>query len=211
MASTHESICQGIVCLFIAAAIPTASVFSQGESIPPSNLSVLRTEATMIADSVRQALPGLDRTGVRLEFFPRDQAWALELDFRRALALQVVSDGEAGHPVGLEVGILDAGVQYANPRRDGFFGTRVVDRTVRLTLRAKAVDGETGDVLFGRDISSAMSDVVELDALESLETPGLPMTRGTVPPAGFTSGLLEPVILIGAIAVAVFLLFTTRS
>jgi hypothetical protein len=165
----------------------------------------------MIADSVRLALPALDTMGVRVEFFPRDQAWALELDFRRALSLQPPTDETGADPVGLEVGILDAGVEYANPRRDGFFGSRVVDRTIRLTLRVKAVDTERGTFLFGQDISSSLSDIVELDALETLETPGLPMTRGTVPPAGFTSGLLEPVILIGAIAVAVFLLFTTRS
>jgi hypothetical protein len=37
------------------------------------------------------------------------------------------------------------------------------------------------------------------------------VTQGTLPGEGFFSSLVEPLVMIGAIAVAVYLLFTVRS
>jgi len=44
-----------------------------------------------------------------------------------------------------------------------------------------------------------------------LETPGIPATRGALPSPGVFSSLVEPVVLVGSIAVAIVLLFSVRS
>jgi hypothetical protein len=56
-----------------------------------------------------------------------------------------------------------------------------------------------------------MSDVVEVSLIESLENPSVPQTHGVFPPEGFFAGWAEPLVLLGAVAVAVYLLFTVRS
>jgi hypothetical protein len=50
-----------------------------------------------------------------------------------------------------------------------------------------------------------MSDV------ESLENSGIPATHGVIPKEGLFSTFLEPLVAIGAMAVAVYLLFHVRS
>lgn len=110
-----------------------------------------------------------------------------------------------------EFGVADARVTYANLRRDGFLGQRVLDRNVKLTLRGKIVDRRTGALLSIREWTEERDDVVGISQIESLETLGVPMTKGTIPPEGFFSGLAEPLVVLGAIAVAVVLLFSIRS
>jgi hypothetical protein len=58
---------------------------------------------------------------------------------------------------------------------------------------------------------AAYADTILLSQVESIEQPAIPSTRGTVPPEDFFSGLVEPLVIVGAVAVAIFLLFTVRS
>jgi hypothetical protein len=103
------------------------------------------------------------------------------------------------------------GVAYENVRRDGLFGARVVTRTVFMEADVSVVNRTTGEVLHRSTVSRTRRDDVRVDDLARLEEPGLAWTTGKVPPEGFFSSALEPLITVGAIAVAVILLFTVRS
>ena len=102
-------------------------------------------------------------------------------------------------------------VVLVNPRRPGLFSARIVDRTVTLALWGKIVDRANGRLLIGETWREERTDTVCVEDLEHLETPGVPATRGVLPPEGLFSSFLEPLILLGAVGVAVYLLFTSRS
>jgi hypothetical protein len=177
------------------------------------NLSIIQSLAEKAAEEVGLSFPPRDTGFVLLRIAPHEYGWTLELGITRVFDRQnyrVVSAAESAQVV-VDIGIDDAGVVYRNPRRDGFLGSRIVDRTVRLTLLAKVTDAERESVLLLREISRQDTDVVRLDEIDQLQTPGIPMTRGEPPPQGVFDTWLEPLVLLGAIAVGIYLLFTMRS
>jgi len=179
----------------------------------PTNLRIFQSLAAQIGELAVLTLSLANGRSVAVVVTPRENAWAIEHELNRAFRGKgfnlMGSPGDSA--VAAEFGVADARVAYANPRRDGFLGQRVVDRTVKLTLRGKIVDRLTGSLLSMREWSEERADVIGISQIESLETPGLLMTKGAVPPEGFFSGLVEPLVLLGAIAVAVVLLFSIRS
>jgi hypothetical protein len=166
-----------------------------------------------MVDTLATALAQTDTGSIRLRVFPEETAWALELDIAQALRRLTGRTVEEGTTPALSVdaGIVRGFVEYSAVRRDGLFGSKVADRSVLLTLRLKAWKASTGALLFSGEVTKVAHDTVGVSQLERLETPGLEMTRGIPPPEGLFSSLLEPIILIGAIAVGVYLLFTVRS
>jgi hypothetical protein len=176
-------------------------------------LQTFQSLAARIGDLAVSTIPLTTIGSVAVTVTPRESAWTIEQEliaaFRGRGFATLGSPGDSS--VVAEFGVADARVAYANLRRDGFLGQRVLDRNVKLTLRGKIVDRRTGALLSIREWTEEQDDVVGISQIESLETPGVPMTKGTVPPEGFFSGLAEPLVVLGAIAVAVVLLFSIRS
>ena len=54
-------------------------------------------------------------------------------------------------------------------------------------------------------------DTIAAGDAAALETEGIPSTRARIPEGGWLDDFLEPLILAGAVGVAVVLLFTVRS
>ena len=104
---------------------------------------------------------------------------------------------------------MDARVSYEDPRRDGFFGPKIVDRVVTLAVRTRFSTSSTPPL--SGEWTRSVRDTVSYDRLESIEMPGVPMTHGSQPAQGVWQGLLEPLIVVGSIGVAVLLLFAVRS
>jgi hypothetical protein len=202
-----------MAALLAGACFSADSLLADGGRPAAKNLAVIQLLAERAAEEVALSFPPRDTGFVLLTIAPRDYGWTLELEIERVFDRQnyrVVSAAESAQVV-VDLGIDDAGVVYRNPRRDGFFGSRILDRTVRLKLVAKVTDAERKSVLLMKEISRQDSDVVQLDEVDQLQTPGIPMTRGEPPPQGVFDTWLEPLILLGAIAVGIYLLFTMRS
>jgi hypothetical protein len=199
------ALCGGAFC--------AAPAHPAGDQPAAQNLAVIQRMARSVAEEIARSFPAADSAGVVLTIVPRDYGWTIEFEVARAFDRRnyhVVASSESAR-VAVELGIADAGVKYQNPRRDGLFGSRVVDRTVRLTITSKVIDLERKSVLLLEQTRRETTDVVQNDLIDRLQTPGIPMTQGDLPPEGFFDGWLEPIILIGAIAVGVYLLFTMRS
>ena len=147
-----------------------------------------------------------------MKIAPADVAWflqdAVERPFR---AKKCVIAGNDSARFGVEFGATGMNVQYSNVRREGMFGPRVLDREVVLQARLRLVDRLSGTVIVTGERKAGFSDTIPLSRVESLEQQAIPSTRGTIPAEDFFSGLVEPLVIVGAIAVAVFLLFTVRS
>jgi hypothetical protein len=110
-----------------------------------------------------------------------------------------------------QFGIEQMSVTYENARRTWLFGEQIVDRCVTLNSSVKLVEQGTGAIPLARSFSVTLRDTVPVVSLESLETPGIPATHAIAPASGFFPSFVEPFVLIGSVAVAVYLLFSVRS
>jgi len=178
----------------------------------PATIAILEELAEDAGREVSASLPGDTASTVALEVEPGENTWFVEAGFMKGFAPRpVVREPGANAAVSVSIGIRNMGAAYENVRRDGLFGARVVTRTVFMEADVSVVNRTTGEVLHRSTVARTRRDDVRVDDLARLEEPGLAWTTGKVPPEGFFSSVLEPLITVGAIAVAVILLFTVRS
>jgi hypothetical protein len=199
--------------LILLGAQATAPAMAQDDREPVrTTMRVAQVLADTIARRVFAVLPRSDSSSVNVTVLPAGEAWFLEEGvFRAARASGHAPEFSPLARYAAEFGIADLRVELVNPRRPGLFSARVVDRRVTLALWGKIVDRTTGQLLVGETWREQYTDTVCVEDLDRLETPGVPATRGVLPSEGLFSSLLEPLILLGAVGVAVFLLFTSRS
>jgi hypothetical protein len=177
-----------------------------------TNLRVYQSLAASLADSLANLVRAADSVRVTVRIAPSDFAWFLQDGVERPFRARncVISANDSAR-YGVEFGVVEMHVQYSNLRRDGIFGSRVLDRMVVLLARLRLVDRVAGTVGTSAERMAVFSDTIGLSQVERIEHASLPVTRGTVPPEDFFSGIAEPLIIVGAVAVAIFLLFTVRS
>jgi hypothetical protein len=101
----------------------------------------------------------------------------------------------------------EAGVQYGEVDRDGWFGDYYVPRT--LLIKGHYINTASNKELQQYFITAI--DTVKVEELESLENNSFPFTKGNIPAEPFLSSVWEPVIAIGVAAAAILLLFSVRS
>jgi hypothetical protein len=182
-----------------------AAVAIAGES--ETNLRVLQGLGRGVGQEMREKIGSRALHRPVLRVLPRDAGLYLEQDIAEAFRDLPESGGDSTEV--LEIGIVDARVLYEDLRRDGWFGTRVMDRSVTLAVRMRFTERDGPGLR--AEFSRSLRDTVEVDLRESLELPGVPMSTGTLPPQGVWQDLMEPLIIVGSIAVAVALLFAVRS
>lgn len=176
----------------------------------PTNLEIFQKLSRRVGDSIAVFVNRGD--SVRVTLRPLESAWYVEGVVRQAFTeggrfpTQSLSARSE-----VELGLVRAHVEYANVRRPGLFGTKIIDRTLSVEFVVKVVDSRSGEIVVNRTFVQSATDVVDASDVEKLENAGIPATRGTLPREGFFSTLVEPLVAIGAIAVAVYLLFHVRS
>jgi hypothetical protein len=177
-----------------------------------TNMRIYQVLAASLGDSLAALVPSGDSARVTVRVAPQDVAWfiqdAVERPFRAKGCVISMNDSAR---YGAEFGALGMNVRYTNLRRTGIFGSRVVDRLIVLQARLRLADRSRGSVIMTGERKAEYSDTIPLSQVESVEHAALPSTRGTVPPEDFFSGIAEPLVIVGAVAVAIFLLFTVRS
>lgn len=190
------------------------SAYAGGDEDVPAlpTIAVLEQLAAEAGQELSPALPGDSASAASLSIEPAENTWFVESGFMKGLApRRVVRLPAPDAAVKIAVGIRSMGVAYEDVRRDGLFGERVLTRTVFLEADVSVAELRSGEVVHRAVVIRNRKDDVPVDELPRLEEPGLTWTTGKVPPEGFFSSVLEPVITLGAIAVAVILLFTVRS
>ncbi|MGB5846894.1 MAG: hypothetical protein WBH40_00310 [Ignavibacteriaceae bacterium] len=108
-----------------------------------------------------------------------------------------------------EVNIVfeEAGVQYGELDRDGWFGDYYIPRTLQIKghyLNTASYNGL-------QEFFITAIDTVKVEELESLENNSFPFTKGSIPAEPFISSVWEPIIAIGVAAAAILLFFSVRS
>ncbi|MEW6510699.1 MAG: hypothetical protein AB1428_07025 [Bacteroidota bacterium] len=194
------------------AATPVSATLQDSDQAVASNLEVYQSLAAEIADSLAVPPAGEGGRNVHVAVSPSEARWFLEEPVRR----RFLARGWRVHPADTaeyraDVGVLQMRVTYANVRRPGLFSARVADRTVRMVAFVRLASIKAGAVLAeGEKVASRM-DTVDVALIESLENPMVAVTQGKMPAESFLSGWAEPLAVIGAVAIAIYLLFTVRS
>jgi hypothetical protein len=177
-----------------------------------SNLAVFQHVARELAGPLVDSILSGGPSSIGISIAPGDVRWFLEEPLDRSFREKgwSIKLPDSAH-YRLDVGVYELRIAYANPRRTGFLGSRVVDRVGVLGLNFRLTDLSKGNVFFEGRRAGHYEDVVELSSVTRLEHPAVPATHASVPEEDFFSGLGEPLIVLGSIAIAVFLLFTVRS
>lgn len=158
------------------------------------------------------ALTSGDSSSVAVTMLPKESGWYIEGAFLAELAKRGLHTAPAGSArYAAEIGLSDARVEYSDIRRESFLGPKTLKRRVYLQLSAKVTVQPAGTLVLAKEFQEESPDTIRLSDIERVESPHLPVTRGKIPGEGFFSNFAEPLVLIGAIAVAVYLLFSVRS
>jgi hypothetical protein len=107
----------------------------------------------------------------------------------------------------INIVLEDAGVNYYDMDRDGWFGDYYVPRTLFIKGHYLNIASNKGLQQF---FITAI-DTVNVEELELLENDSFPFTEGNIPAEPFLSSVWEPIIAIGIAAAAILLLFSVRS
>jgi hypothetical protein len=197
----------GFVCLW---EVSCSSSQEAAELRAPTNLDVIRTLAGKIAERIPLDVSAGD--SVAIIVLPKETAWCLEGAIAERLSkrgMHMATNVDSARK--LRFGIIDARVVYSNQRRSGILGAKLVDRDIRLKLEMK-ISNRFGDKEVPPSIAEeSQRDTVRSSEAAGLENPFVAFTKGSMETEGFFSTLAEPLIMIGATAVAVFLLFAVRS
>jgi hypothetical protein len=176
---------------------------------PPTNLEVMRVLVDSLASESAGVIPRGASVAVVLR--PDEVVWYLEPALRGVMGGRDLTRPLDSADVTAEYGVTDLRVEYIEPRRDGLFGDRLMTRRVTAALSVRIVRRVDGGVLYAGEGRRAAVDTVLVEDQERLENPTIALTRAPAPGEGFFTSLLEPLVLIGALAVGVYLLFTVRS
>ncbi len=128
-------------------------------------------------------------------------------DFSKDGKKIVPIDSSKGNDLTLNFACENAVVIYGKMFRDGLFGSFHVPRTVSIS----------GSYIFPfsdaklHNFNFLINDTVRVDQIKTIENNSYPFTKGQIPAEPFLPSLIEPVIAIGATALAVILFFTVRS
>lgn len=204
----HAAVQFSMILLLAAPGHALAAMTSE----PKTNLAVIRDLAEAIGQriGILTDLPAGDTLSVSVR--PSESAWYIQSSLIRGISgsSRPVRSSDKG-PVTAECGIEEILVSYSDPRTDGLLGSTIVDREVSVTISTMLIDQVSGTILLNDELLEERTDTIELGDIGTLENPNIPATQGSLPAEGFFSNIAGPLILIGSIGVAVFLLFHVRS
>ena len=100
-------------------------------------------------------------------------------------------------------------IDYSNPQKESFFGSFVVERTIKLSGNILIRDERNSIKTI--PINNSINDRVYLDEIRLLEDSSLPFTQSEIPTVPILSNLFEPIVVVGTLIVTTILLFTVRS
>ncbi|MHB1688047.1 MAG: hypothetical protein ACYCVH_11820 [Ignavibacteriaceae bacterium] len=107
----------------------------------------------------------------------------------------------------VNITIEKAVVSYLNLFRKNFLGDFYIRRNLNLS-GSYSIISKSSSV---KNFHYAYADTVNYDQLKNLQNISYPFTHGEIPAEPFLSSFFEPVVAVGATALAVILFFTVRS
>lgn len=120
-----------------------------------------------------------------------------------------ISNSKKDSLISLNYFIEDIRVNYSNTFRDGLFGKYLAER--KINLKGSYFLNQNDKVGQVNAFEFSNIDTIPYNEISSLENIAYTFTTSKMPEEPFFSSLLEPVIVVGASAIAIYLFFTVRS
>lgn len=181
-----------------------------GFSQSPANLDIFLKLADSSANEVLTQVPdSIKSLGINMNFGSGYAIFKNRLlaDFYRAGKSLIVDSSANNRPLIVNFAIEDASVNYDDVKRNGLFGDFYTIRNFRF----KGNYVFEGNLNMVKNFNYSYKDSVSVDDIKNLENDAYPFTKSEIPAEPFLSNFYEPVIAVGAAAVAVFLFFAIRS
>ena len=121
------------------------------------------------------------------------------------------NDSLSGNRLMMEYSGTECRVIYGEMFRDGFLGTKRLKRNVTVQWFSKITRESNGEVLFGKTFAQEYADTVNADDVANLEDNQFHSTHAEIPSDTFFDRIIEPVVIIGATGVIVYLFFHIRG
>lgn len=203
-------------CAILAAAHPAFATGETAASPPKSNLEILKSLLERVAQEVVELShlrPG-DTVDFRMQ--PAEDGWIAQQAITsglRTAGCQVFVRPDSGRRSGYGFHLLSAAlrVRYDDMYHDGFLGTRKVTRSVSASVTCDVTRWETGELVYTGSHSLESADTVAADDIATLELPPAKATHAELPSESFLDRVLEPVVIIGATGISIYLFFHVRS
>lgn len=180
------------------------------DAAPAKNLDILKILAQRIATQVSFKVAAGNTVFVQVN--PKEASWYIEsglYDGFRSEHIGMAGTDSAGYIAAFS--LRDSHIRYENPRGDNVFGERLADRRVGLSLDVKLLRRIEQAPVLVQQFDEEFTDTISIAEIDQVENPLVDASKGTLESGGFFSTFLEPIVLLGSIGVAVFLLFHVRS
>jgi hypothetical protein len=182
--------------------------------------STAKSNADVMSDLCRQAVESFcadakipDTTVVSLNvesgeanrFFTPTFVQTFRQHFASLYTRRSISTIEISASVG-KVGVL-----YGEAFADGFFSGRKCRRTIDFEVRLIVTKNDEGKVLWAGTTKASYADTVYVAEIRELQHSSQWISTGVLPSPSLLERVFEPIIIVGAAGVAVYLFFTIRS
>ncbi len=206
-----------LVCICLSIMVPGRGV-AGGDSTLVRETNVELLQRTVGESVGRIIVDGKIGPGERIAVkSPRDEnSWLVDQSAFAVLTshgIRVFSSSVADSSSAdarLELVPILLSVRYSPVFHDGLFGEAKTERSVEGKFSASLINRD-GSVRLSKLYSRIFTDTIAVEAIPSVDHPSLKIARGDPPAQGIFDALLAPVVILGSLAIAVYLLFTVRS
>jgi hypothetical protein len=199
----------------------SSSLSIEHSELPPTNLEILVDLTKKIAQSFVRDKYISSQDTCSVQFSQIEGLRFIENAFLESLGNIPVytrlSDGQTHGSFGLRNSVSMAiqpsrvDVMYEKVFRDGFFGEKKVVRVVTVELSTKIAEQPRGNVRYSGGRSEQWRDTVLFSTIEKLESPLITVTQASVPSQTLLDRLVEPIVVLAATGVVIYLFYTVRS
>lgn len=179
-----------------------------------SNLEIIQETLGKFTKQILTVIPDKDENILGFKIHQTEQSWIVEHAvineiLSRGYKIKLIKDSENTTPYIFKVGDAGAKIIYSSMHRKGL--KKFVQRSISVSLQAQVIESKTGNVILSNHFKDEYRDTVNVDDINIIEDKNIPMTRAELPDESIIDRLIEPIIIIGATGVAIFLLFHIRS
>jgi hypothetical protein len=213
----------GAAAWFVAAVVFSAACSSPGcgsggassvvRDPAPSNLDVMRTLVAVIGGGVLDSAGTSVGDTVALDVDSSDASWVARTEIAALLGRSgrtvVAPGGNRAPGTRWNVRGTTLAAEYRDIRKSGPFSGAVVDRVVSASFTSELT--RDGTVLYAGASARSAVDTVDEGSVADLEAGSPESSRGEVPGMETFDRFIEPLVIIGAAGVAIFLFFQVRS
>lgn len=107
--------------------------------------------------------------------------------------------------------VADVRVTYGETFSEGVFSARKCRRVVDIAVQFTATSNADGKILSAETEKRTFSDTVYADEISKLQDSSKRIASGPLPDRSVLERFIEPLIIVGAAGIAVYLFFTIRS